>query len=162
MSSDGFCDVSVWLCVCVAVCLCVFNGAGRRRVGVGVSPRRVGCIRREERAPTDLRRSQRSEPPSTAHEALTAQEGKCNGPHTSERAKLRGRDAHTGVQARDAARAGAVLMAMDIITKDKKHIKWKGFPQSWEKEREGLERRVEEASRQVTTPPPPPLTRTHT
>lgn len=55
-----------------------------------------------------------------------------------------------------------VLMAMDIITKDKKHIKWKGFPQSWEKEREGLERRVEEASRQVTTPPPPPLTRTHT
>ncbi len=49
-----------------------------------------------------------------------------------------------------------VLMAMDIITKDKKHIKWKGFPQSWEKERQGLQRRVDDAARQVLLPLPPP------
>lgn len=37
-----------------------------------------------------------------------------------------------------------VLMAIDIITKDKKRIRWKGFPQNTGKERLALQRRVDE------------------
>jgi hypothetical protein len=40
-----------------------------------------------------------------------------------------------------------VLMAIDIITKDKKRIRWKGFPHSTHKEREGLQRQAEEKRR---------------
>ena len=42
-----------------------------------------------------------------------------------------------------------VLMAMDIITRDKKNIRWKGFPQSLEKERELVVRRQHELQREL-------------
>jgi len=40
-----------------------------------------------------------------------------------------------------------VLMAIDIITKDKKRIRWKGYPQSTHKEKEELQRQAEDKRR---------------